>query len=281
MRATMRLAAMFGVLALAAAACGNGDEPALEGSPTASPATSPTGASPAPADLNLITDGTLTVCTDAPYAPFEVEDADAPSGFSGFDIDILQEIADRQGLTLSVTNTGFEPIQSGVAMNSDQCDIAAAAMTITDERAENILFSDPYFDADQSLLTKMDSGISSLEDTAGRGIGVQSNTTGAAYARDNAPDDADITDFEDPGTLFTALEAEDIDAILQDLPVNSERARTDDTVEVVETYATGEQYGFGMKLEGKQDLAAAVNQTLQEMRDDGTYDQIYDRYFEV
>lgn len=281
MRAHLRLAAMAGLAALTLVACGGAEEPAAT-SPPASPtdAQTPT-EEPPPADLALITPGTLTVCTDAPYEPFEFEDPDAPSGFSGFDIDLLQEIADRLGLTLTVTNTGFDPIQSGVAMNADQCDIAAAAMTITPERAENILFSDPYFEAEQSLLVKRDSGITSLEDMAGRSLGVQSNTTGEAFARENAPDDTEIISLENPGDLFTGLDAGTIDGILQDLPVNAERAQNDDTVEVVATFPTGEEYGFGMKKEGKDALAEAVNRILQEMREDGTYDRIFAQYFEA
>lgn len=236
---------------------------------------------PAAADLNLITEGTLTVCTDAPYEPFEFEDPQAPSGYSGFDIDLLQEVSDRLGLELGVVNTGFDPIESGVAMASDECDIAAAAMTITEERAENVLFTEPYFSADQSLLVKSDSGISALEDLAGKRIAVQSATTGEEYATENAPGDAEIVSFENPGDLFTALEAGDVDAVLQDLPVNAQKAQTDDTVEVVETFQTGENYGFAARKEGKEELINEVNRLLQEMRDDGTYDEIYDTYFQA
>lgn len=233
------------------------------------------------AALNLISEGNLTLCTDAPYEPFEFEDPDSPSGYSGFDIDLMQEIADRLGVTLEVTNTGFDPIESGVAMASDECDIAAAAMTITEERAENVLFSDPYFSADQSLLVKSDSGISTLEDLSGERIAVQSATTGEAYAQDNAPDDAEIVSFENPGDLFTALEAGDVAAVLQDLPVNAEKARQDDTVEIAATFETGENYGFAARREGKEALVDEVNRILTEMRDDGTYDEIWGRYFEA
>lgn len=232
-------------------------------------------------ELNLIQDGTLVVCTDAPYPPFEEEDPDAPSGYSGFDIDLLQEVADRLDLTLEVNNTGFDPIESGVAMNADQCDIAAAAMTITDERAENINFTEPYFSADQSLLAQGDANIGSLEDLAGQTLGVQSATTGEQYAEENSPEDTEIVSFESPADLFTALDAGQIDAILQDLPVNSERAAEDDSVEIVETFETGESYGFGARAEGKEDLVDAINEILDEMREDGTYDQIYDEYFEA
>jgi polar amino acid transport system substrate-binding protein len=234
---------------------------------------------PDAADLNLINPGTLVVCTDVPYPPFEFEDPDAPSGYAGFDIDIMQEVADRLDITLEVVNTGFDPIESGIAMTADECDIAAAAMTITDDRAENINFTDPYFDADQSLLAKDDSGISSLDDLAGMRLGVQSATTGEEFAEENAPDDTEIVSFENPGDLFTALDAGEIDAILQDLPVNERRAETDDSVSVVEEFATGESYGFGAKREGKEGLVDAVNQILADMEADGTYTEIFDVYF--
>jgi polar amino acid transport system substrate-binding protein len=234
---------------------------------------------PDAADLNLINPGTLVVCTDVPYPPFEFEDPDAPSGYAGFDIDIMQEVADRLDLTLEVVNTGFDPIESGIAMTADECDIAAAAMTITDDRAENINFTDPYFDADQSLLAKDDSGIGSLDDLAGMRLGVQSATTGEQFAEENAPDDTEIVSFENPGDLFTALDAGEIDAILQDLPVNERRAETDDSVSVVEEFPTGESYGFGAKREGKEGLVDAVNQILADMEADGTYTDIFDVYF--
>ena len=230
-------------------------------------------------ELNLVQEGTLIVCTDAPYPPFEFEDPDAPSGYAGFDIDIMQEVADRLGLTLEVTNTGFTAIESGVAMAADECDIAAAAMTITEERAENIAFTDAYFEADQSLLAKVDSGISSLADVAGQRLGVQTDTTGEAYAEEHAPEGTEIVSFENPAELFTALDAGEIVAILQDLPVNERRAETDDTVAVVEEFATGESYGFGLRRQGKEALVEAVNRILSDMQDDGTYTEIFDRYF--
>lgn len=265
LRSFRRPAAVLAALALALAltACGTSD----------------TTAPPDGADLALITPGTLTVCTDSPYEPFEFEDPDSPSGYAGFDIDLLQEVADRLGLDMVVINTGFDPIQSGAAMNSDQCDIAAAAMTILPERAENIHFTDSYFDADQSLLVPTDSDITTLGDLAGKTIGVQSNTTGQAYAEENAPDDTTIVDFESPADLFIALDAGTIDAILQDKPVNENRANRDDSVTVVEIYETGERYGFGARIDGKDALVNEVNRLLAEMREDGTYDEILNRYF--
>ena len=93
------------------------------------------------------------------------------------------------------------------------------------------------------------------------------------------PEDAEIQAFENPGDLLTALQANQVDAVLQDLPVNAEFARNNDGFEVVETYDTGEQYGFAVAEEGSDNLLAAVNEALQAVRDAGTYDELYDKYF--
>lgn len=229
-------------------------------------------------DLGLVADGTLTVCSDIPYPPFEVEDADAPSGYSGFDMDIMQAVADGLELELSVQDVGFDPLASGAPLVSGQCDVGASAMTITEERKANIDFSDPYYDSLQSLLVPPGSDITSIEDLSGKSVGVQTGTTGQSYAEENAPADADKPDFPSDGELWPALQAGSIDAILQDLPVNLEHAKTEG-YEVVEQYETDEQYGFAFAKGEKTALLEAVNEQLTTMRDDGTYQQIYDSYF--
>ncbi len=100
-------------------------------------------------DLELIEDGKLIVCSDIPYAPFEFEEN---GEFTGFDIELITAIATSLGLETEILAIGFDPIQSGTAMNSGQCDIAASAMTITEEREANLDFTDGYYDAKQSLL---------------------------------------------------------------------------------------------------------------------------------
>ena len=277
---TRWLIMLVAVLALLAAACGNGDggdtggdatEPA-----TGSEATSePTEA--AAADLELVNDGSLTVCTDAPYPPMEFEDPETGE-FTGFDIELMRAIAGQLGLDTQVVNSGFDPIVSGTALASGQCDIAAASITITEEREESIDFTEPYFDAEQSLLVKSDSEIASIDDLSGQRIGVQSGTTGESYARDNLPDGAEVVAFENPGDIFLGLEAGDIQGVIQDLVVNQGRALEDDTVEVVETYQTDEQYGFAAE-EGNTQLTDAVNEALQTLRDEGEYDTIYGEWF--
>lgn len=247
--------AVIAVLALVAAACGDDDADS--------------------GDFDLVSSGTLTVCTDAPYPPMEFEE---DGEFTGFDIELMRAIADDLGLDLAVVNSGFDPITSGLAMEAGDCDIAAAAITITEEREENIDFSDGYFSGDQSLLTTSDSGITTLADTAGRNLGVQTGTTGEQYANENASD-AEIVSFENPGDVILALTAGEIDAVLQDIVVNQSAADDNEGFVVVETFPTGEEYGFAVQEEGSEALLEAVNESLQTVRDDGTYDEIYDEFF--
>lgn len=260
----LRLGAALSALALGATACGGGTDD-----------TDDTDTSGAAADLELVNDGQLTVCSDIPYAPFEMEAEDG-EGYTGFDIELMQAIADELGLELNVQVTGFDAIQSGTALAADACDVAASAMTITEEREENVDFAEPYFDADQSLLVKADSGIESLDDI--ETLGVQADTTGQAYAEENF--DGELVEFPGAAELFSALEAGNIQGILQDLPVNVDRAQQDDTVAVVETFPTGEQYGFAVA-EGNTDLLEAINGALATVREDGTYDELYSKYFEA
>jgi polar amino acid transport system substrate-binding protein len=269
MRKINLLVTAFAAGALLITGCGADDETTTE--PTAGDTGTPM------ADLGLIEEGTLTVCSDIPYPPFEVEDPDAPSGYSGFDMDTMQAIADGLGLEMAVQDVGFDPLASGTVLAAGQCDVGASAMTITEERQAALDFSDPYYDSLQSLLVPPDSDIAAIGDLAGKKVGVQTGTTGQIYANENAPD-AEIVDFPSDAELWPALQAGNIDAILQDLPVNIEHAKTEG-YQVVEEYPTDEQYGFAFAKGEKTALLDAVNEQLQTMRDDGTYQEIYDSYF--
>lgn len=225
---------------------------------------------------DVVTAGTLTVCSDVPYPPFEDFDESSESGYKGFDIDMVTEIAKRLDLELEVKDSSFDALQSGQALNAGQCDLAASAMTITEDREKNLDFSDGYYDSQQSLLVPVGSDIKSIDDLDGKTVGVQQGTTGKSYAEENATG-AELPSFPSDAEMFQALKAGQVDALLQDLPVNLDHARTGD-YEVVETYETDEQYGFAIR-KGNTQLVDDVNGALSEMRDDGTYDDIYNKYF--
>jgi polar amino acid transport system substrate-binding protein len=227
-------------------------------------------------DYKLVKPDTLTVCTDAPYPPFEYQDDNG--NWTGFDMDLMSKIADGLGLTLEVTIQPFDGIW--LAPQAGTCDMVASAMTITEERAANALFSDPYFDADQSLMIRASDAdtIKTLADMSGKVIGVQTGTTGEIYAEDNAPADAELKTFDEPAAMFLALASGDIDGILQDFPVNLDRANQGTDFVVTEKFFTGEQYGFATSKD-RTALMDAINTQLQKLKDDGTYDQIFQVYF--
>jgi len=252
------ITAVLSVLALAATACGGNSGGTTKGG------------------ANLIQDGTLTVCSDVPYPPFEDFDKSAPSGFTGFDIDVVQAIADSLKLKLAVKDESFDGLQSGLTLNSGACDLVASAMTITPDREKNLDFSDGYYDSEQSLLVPTGSDIASIADLSGKKVGVQQGTTGKQYAEDNATG-ADIVSFPSDAEMYAAIKAGQVDALLQDLPVNLDHTK-DGKFQVVEKYSTNEQYGFAIK-QGNTELVTEVNDALKKLRDDGTYDDIYNKYF--
>jgi ABC-type amino acid transport substrate-binding protein len=260
----IRLAALVAAGALLLGACGDddGDDNATSDGGSSGP--------------DLVSSGTLTVCSDTPYEPFEFEGEDGEQ--TGYDIDLLRAIADNNDLDLEVKDLPFDGILGALA--AGDCDVVASAVTITDERAEQVDFSDPYFDADQSLLVKKDNEqtYATLDGLAGQTIGVQSGTTGETYANDNKPEGATIQSFEDASGLFGALESNTIQAVLQDFPVNAYRATQDDTVVVTETFPTGEQYGFAVAKDN-EGVLTMINDGLADLRDDGTFDEIFATYF--
>jgi polar amino acid transport system substrate-binding protein len=223
----------------------------------------------------LISAGELTVCSDVPYVPFEDFDKGSPTGFKGFDVDLVTYIADGLDLDLIFKDSAFDPLQSGLALNSGQCDIAASAMTITPDREQNLDFSDGYATVNQSLLVPTGSDIQSIDDLAGKKVGVQQGTTGKAYTEENAPD-ADIVTFPSDAEMYQAIKAGQVDALLQDYPVNYVHQQQGG-FEIVETYNTGEEYGLAIK-KGNTGLVDDVNEQLKKMQDDGTLEQLTNKY---
>lgn len=243
---------------------------------TATTAATTATATPEAPELDLVADGMLTVCTDSPYEPFEFQDANGD--FTGFDMDLLREIGAGLDLELDVKVVPFDGIWLLPA--AGECDIVGSAMTITDERKASALFSDPYFDADQSLLVRAadEATYATLASLAGKRIAVQTGTTGEAYATENTPEGATLVSFDEPAAMFLALQSNEVDAILQDLPVNGYRQTQDDSMVVTETFATGEQYGFAVDPDNTA-LIEAVNEQLAALRASGKYDEIHAKWF--
>ncbi|WP_426242126.1 ABC transporter substrate-binding protein [Nocardioides sp. LHG3406-4] len=224
----------------------------------------------------VMTAGSLTVCTDMPYEPFEFEKGGKPVGF---DIDLVGQVAQRLDVEAKIVDTDFDAIQSGESLNSGECDVAISAMTITGDRARVVDFSSPYFNASQALVVEKGSGVHALSDLEGRRIGVQGGTTGELYVTDNAPGDAEIVPFADAAAMGTALEQGDVDAAVYDNTVVGDAVSSNPDFGVAAEFDTGEQYGMAVKKNGSVELLRTINDVLADLRADGGYDTVYEKWF--
>lgn len=257
------MAAVF-ALALFAVACGGGGGESGGGGET-------TGAGGASGGSGE----TLTVASDIAYRPFEFVQDGEPVGF---DVDLINEIADRAGYEIELQNVVFDGVIEGVG--NGLYDAGISAMTITPERDENLDFSEPYFNADQSLLVASGSDIQSIDDIGqGALIGAQRGTTGEALSRETAEEvGAEVRSYNTVEDAFSALENGQVDAVINDFPVSADRVQqTGDALEIVDTIETGEQYGIAFPPDSE--LVGPFNEALQEIKDDGTYAEIYEEWF--
>jgi polar amino acid transport system substrate-binding protein len=224
--------------------------------------------------VELVKAGQLTTCTHLPYPPFQSE---IDGKVQGFDVALIDLVAKDLGVKQDILDTPFENFKTGAFLNSGECDLAAAGMTITDERKKNVDFSDPYFDATQAVLADKDAGIGSFADLKGKKVGAQAQTTGEDYAKSQG---LDPVSFESSDAVLNGLRSGQVDAVVIDYPVVQgwlkDKANAD-AFEVADNVNTGEQYGFTVK-KGNTKLLAAVNKALSEAKSDGTYRELYEKW---
>ena len=256
------LLALVATLALGLVAAGCGDD---------EDSTSGDGGS---GSVETLEEGVLTVGTDTPYPPFEIGQ---PPDISGYDIDLMNAVAENLGLTAEYQDTSFDTIFRDVA--SGQFDIAAAASTITPGRQKVIDFSDPYFAADQALVVAEGSDIAGVEDLAGTVVAAQDATTGEAYANEET-DASEVRGFPEGPDAITAVTTGQVDAAIIDLPVAAEALEKQGGIEIAAEIPTDELYGYAMSKDNPE-LVDAVNGALKELKDDGTVADLYQEYFGV
>jgi len=240
------------------------------------------GCTKTPADSNavhLVNPGKLTVCTNVPFEPFQFYQG---GKVVGFDVDIVDLAAHNLGVTQEIVNIDFALIKSGAALDSGKCDLAAAGMTITDERKQNIDFSEPYFEASQALMARKDLRLTSLDDVQAKGlkIGALASTTGRDYVKKLG---FDPIEFADSARQLLALQTGQIDVLIQDLPVVRTWLRKPEIAAkfvMVTSLNTGERYGVGMR-KGNSALAKVVNDAIQSAKQDGKYSAIYKKWFGI
>ncbi|MDQ1030321.1 polar amino acid transport system substrate-binding protein [Streptomyces umbrinus] len=224
--------------------------------------------------VELVKGGQLTTCTHLPYPPFQSE---IDGKVQGFDVSIIDLVAKDLGVKQVILDQPFENFKTGGSLNAGQCDLAAAGMTITDERKKNVDFSDPYFEATQAVLADKKSGISSLADLKGKKVGAQAQTTGEEFAKSKG---LDPVSFESSDALLNGLRTGQVKAVVIDYPVVQgwlkDKANAA-AFEVADNINTGEEYGVTVK-KGNTKLADAINKALADAKADGTYKKLYEKW---
>ena len=146
------------------------------------------------------------------------------------------------------------------------------------KREEKVDFSDPYFNSEQSLLVRKDGDIKSIDDvTSDTIIGAQDTTTGETYANDNT--DADVRPFQEIDDAYQALANGQVDAVMNDLPSTDAAVKDNPDLEVVDTFDTNEVYGI-IFAEDQDALREQINGVLQEIKDDGTLNELFQKWFQ-
>jgi polar amino acid transport system substrate-binding protein len=249
---------------------------------TAAPEAAETTAAAAAAggDIKLVKPGQVTVCSDIPYAPFEYYENGADGAVIGIDADLIGAITADNGLKSEFIKTPFDGIFAALAAGS--CDIIASSVSITDERKKANDFTDPYFTIQQTIMTRS-ADAATLTDTPalkGKKVGAQSATTGADFAKaEGAKNGFEVTEFQGADEMIAALKAGQVDAVIQDSPING-YAATQSNGELVVTKVfdgAGEAYGFVVPKTNPA-LTAAMNASLTELKDSGKYKEIVTKY---
>ncbi|WP_128436641.1 transporter substrate-binding domain-containing protein [Streptomyces cyaneus] len=224
--------------------------------------------------VEVVKAGRLTTCTHLPYPPFQSE---IDGKVQGFDVSLIDLVADDLGVKQTIVDQPFENFKTGGSLNAGQCDLAAAGMTITEERKKNVDFSDPYFEATQAVLVDKKSGISSFADLKGKKVGAQAQTTGEDYAKSKG---LDPVSFESSDAVINGLRTGQVQAVVIDYPVVQgwlkDKANAA-AFEVAEQINTGEQYGFTVK-KGNTKLREAINKAIKDAKADGTYKKLYEQW---
>ena len=279
------LAASVALLVLGFAACASnendsGGETGATGPTETTGATGATGASGetgAIPEFTTIQDGVLQVASCLDYPPFEsVEGGDQV----GFDVDLSEAIAERLGLTVEWVRADFDTIFTAVA--GDQFDMVAAASTITDEREQVVDFSDPYYNSRQSFAvnTEVTPDLTSTDQlAAGDIVAVQKGTTGKLWAEENLePQGVQLKTFQSATDMFRDLSAGNVVGVVNDEPASAEIIKDLPEITLVQAIDTNEHYGFAFS-PSNPELREAANAALAQIVADGTYADIFSRYF--
>lgn len=227
----------------------------------------------------LVKEGTLTIGTSAEYEPFEyMENGE----YKGFDLDLAAAIAEDLGLDLKIENVDFDTIVPGVASGT-KYDAGFGAITVTPQREEAVDFSESYYMDDQAIVTMKGNEQVTSENyeeslnSEGVKIAVQSGSTAEAFAKENFPK-AKLVPFKNATDCFAALQSDQAVALVTNRSVAAQlTAGSFDNEQVIKLIPTGEEYAIAVGKENPE-LKDAINASLEKLTEDGTIDELMEKY---
>jgi len=216
----------------------------------------------------------LRIATDATWPPFEYVSEETKE-IEGFDIDLMIAIAEKEDLDIEFINVAWDPLLAGIAQC--QYDAAISSISITEERAKAMLFSDPYFQVGQLVTVGIDNtAIKSKDDLAGKVAGAQIGTTGS-FAIEEI-DGATLKTYDDIGLAFQDLINGQIDAVVADNPLAyGYVGRNPDKLKTVGDIFTSEDIGIAV-CKDNPDLLEKINSGLKTVKAEGLIEQLIDKW---
>lgn len=266
-------------MTLSLAACSQNGTESKPSEASSAPASSAEASSePASSEaVKTIAAGVVTMSTNAEFEPFEYKDSDK---IVGIDVDISNKIAEKLGLDLKINDVAFDSLV--IELQTNKCDFVAAGMSITEDKKKNVDFSDPYFNASQSIIVQKGSAIKSRTDLNGKTVGVQQGTTGDTYCTDeDGKNDVKVgmvKRYNKGADAISDLISGRIDAVvIDDFPATKFVEKNSDKIEKLSDALTQEQYAIAVQ-KGNTALLDQINAVLKDLKSSGELDQIIDKY---
>lgn len=219
----------------------------------------------------------VTIATDATWPPFEYVDPETRE-IVGFDIDLMRAIAEAAGLNVQIVNVSWDALLAGVAQG--QYDAAISVITITEERRQQLLFSEPYYNAGQVIVVRSgETSIQAPADLAGRLAGAQLGTTGAMAIQQVSG--ATLKTYDTIDLAFLDLLNGQIDAVVVDNPLaTAYAAQYAGRLTLVGEPFTDEWYGIAVA-PGREALLERINAGLAAVQAAGTIETLAARWLTV
>ncbi|MGN0334096.1 MAG: basic amino acid ABC transporter substrate-binding protein [Lachnospiraceae bacterium] len=217
---------------------------------------------------------TLVMATNAEFPPYEYYEG---QDIVGIDAEIAAAVAEKLGCELKIEDMAFDSIIP--AVQSGKADFGLAGMTVRPDRLENVNFSDTYAHATQVVILTEDSEIKSITDLEGKTVGVQLGTTGDIYAEEEIAD-VTVERYNKGFEAVQALSQGKIDAVIIDNEPAKVFVEENEGLVILNEAFTEEDYAMAIAKDNDE-LLEKVNKALAELKEDGTLQEIIDKYIKA